>query len=253
MSWVLRNLSYAFHFRRENSVAEITHPILKLVGLLITIIIAVSANVSNLMILLIIILIEALYIRRIRNIFEISKAMMFPLFFVGFFALILYGITKALELILRLLVIGYAIIIFMTTTLPSELAQVFESIGIPRKIIIIPELALRVIPYIASDTQQAIESLLLRKEIKLSPIPRGISKVFAAVIMSAVKRSNFLAEALLAKHYFQGKGTKFYEFKITVYGIIQLVVKILFLIVIMLSINLTTMLLNVFTLFSIAK
>lgn len=234
---MFREIYYAFSLTKRATTVHKTHPLLKLSGLLIVFLVAVLSHIKLLLIIILINLVEALISESLDNLYRTIRGLLLPILLIGFFASIFYNIYRAIEIILRVIAIAWAFSLFAATTPPSELSISLERIGLPTKVVIIPELALKVIPYIAIDIQQTLESLILRKEVKpAKPFPKGISKALAVIILSGIKRSYALAEALLAKFYgIAGKRTNIYDYKVTSYGIAQLLVKISLIILLLLQ------------------
>ena len=224
---MFRELYYAFSLIRRETIVHRTHPLLKFLGLVILFIAATFSNLELLTIILVIDIIEASLSRALDTLYRTIRALLLPIALIGFFATILYNVYRALEIVFRIIGVSWAVAIFAATTSPSEFSVALEKLGFPLKLVIIPELSFKVIPYVARDIQQTLEALTLRKEIATArPFPRGISKALAVIILSTIKRGHALAEALLAKFYgFAPKRTNIYDYGVTVYGVLQLIIK----------------------------
>jgi len=235
---MLRDIYYAFAIRKISSPVHNAHPLTKFLGLIIVIIASSLASLSFLLLLLLLTIGEVLIAKSTSRLCRITRALTIPTLIIGFFSYIVYGLIRTIEIVLRLFIVAFSVTLFMSTTSPTELAQAFEKIGLPTSLAIIPELALRLIPFMAIDAQDSINSLILRNEVKISkPLPKGLVKVLAAIILSAIKRAEILAEALMAKYLgYSKRRTIIYSFRITPYDAVQFIIKLSLLIVIIFKI-----------------
>ncbi len=234
-----RALYYAFSVRRKNTPLHNTHPILKMIGLILYVIIVAIANIEWLFLLILIPFIEAIVGKVVKNIILVLRGAWIALIILFIMAFILYSPIYAILLLLRLIGGGWAIAVFLATTYPSDLSQGLERMRVPANICLIPELTLRVIPFIARDTQEAIEGMILRGEVRMSKVfPRGLVKALAAVIHSALKRAEHLSEALMAKFVgYSPKRTYLKPIRITFFSVLQLAYKIILLYLVIMGIS----------------
>lgn len=228
----LKSLYYAFITRRKDTCLHRAHPLLKLLGSIFLLVSIAISNLPWLIIILLILLIESVLGRSLRNFFRTIIGAWSLILMLFLMAFVLYSLIYAVTIVMRVITAAFTMSIFVSTTTPSDLAQSLEKIGLPAKISAIPELSIRIIPYIAKDTQESLEGMMLRGEIKPGFIlPRGITKALATIIHSALKRSESLTEALVAKFFgYSDKRTYLNELHFTSYSITQLVLKALILI-----------------------
>ena len=227
----LRSIYQAFVTRRRNTCLHKAHPLLKLLGTLIILISIALSNIQWLILILLLLIIEAKLGKVTMNLIWTIRGAWSLLVILFTMSLVLYSINYAITLIMRVIAASFSISIFASTTTPSDLSQSLEKVGIPTKICAIPELSLRVIPYIANDAQESLEGMMLRGEVRPGfLLPRGITKALATIVHSAIKRSESLTEALIAKFFgYSNKRTYIDELYVNKYSVAQLVLKILIL------------------------
>lgn len=223
----LRSIYNAFVVRKKDTCLHREHPLLKLFGILIILAAVSLSNIEWLLLILLILIVEAALGKVVRNLIWTIKGAWSLLIILFIMSSVLYSLNYSIVLILRIISATFAISVFASTTLPSDLAQSLEEMGISSKLSAIPELSIRIIPYIAKDAQESLEGMMLRGEVKPAfLIPRGITKALATVVHSALKRSESLTETLVAKFFgYSGKRTYLEPLKITPYSILQLLVK----------------------------
>lgn len=228
----LRAIYYAFVTRRKDTCIHKAHPLLKIIGSIIILTNIALSNIQWLIIILLILLIEAKLGRVLMNLAWTIRGAWSLLLMLSITSYILYSADYTVTLIFRVITASFAISIFISTTTPSDLSQSLEKIGIPAKLCAIPELSIRLIPYIANDAQESLEGMMLRGEVKPGfLLPRGITKALATIIHSAIKRSESLTEALVAKFFgYSNKRTYIDELKVNKYSVTQLFIKTLMLI-----------------------
>jgi len=228
----LRAIHYAFVTRRKDTCIHNAHPLLKLMGSTLILVSIALSNIQWLILILLILLIEAELGKVLMNLVWTIKGAWSLLLIISVTSYILYSVHYSITLITRVITASFAISIFVSTTAPSDLSQSLEKIGVPAKLCAIPELSIRLIPYIANDAQESLEGMMLRGEVKPRfLLPRGITKALATIIHSAVKRSESLTEALVAKFFgYSNKRTYIDELQINKYSVVQLFVKVLILV-----------------------
>ena len=208
------------------------NPVFKLMGLVLVTIAVSLSNIYYLVFLTLLVIIEAKLADVTRRLIKAIKGIYIPILIIGSISFVLYGFWRTIEIIMRIFVMVFTVVVFLSTTTPVELSQSLEKLGLPASITMIPELSIKLIPFMIADSQNAINALILRGEIKPRRfIPKGITKMLAIIILSSLKRAELLAEALAAKFFGAShKRTILYDFTINIYDVLQLLIKILILV-----------------------
>ncbi len=212
MSYFVRRIYAGLLFHPE---ATHIHPLIGIIVLLLQFIALLFNSYYILLGLFLFVLLEIIIFRHFRSSFNIVTAIL-PFLFI--FSLIIYffgGFDHTLRIFLRIFIGALIFSFFFSTTNPSDLSRMLENLRIPQRLALLPTLVLTMVPRIAKDAEETIESLKIRGEIT-GKIWEWLPKTLAIFIASALYRSNFLAQALYFKgfnvrkrsHY---KGVKMYS------------------------------------------
>ena len=229
---IFRSIYYGLALRDKDTIIHRCNPLLKLVGLVIYI--AGVSLTKNLVLLLFASLIpycELVLSKSYKEIIMLLRGIIIPIFFLTFISYLFYGLLWAVALVTRIILITVMVSIFSVTTTPSKLSQGLERLGVPIRYSMIPALTIRLIPLVAKDAQETIDSLVLRGEIKARYfIPKGIYKAIAILIASSLRRARYISEALATKFWgAYDSRSHLYQLKVTKYDIFSILLKGLFL------------------------
>ncbi|MEX0568417.1 MAG: energy-coupling factor transporter transmembrane protein EcfT [Candidatus Njordarchaeota archaeon] len=226
----IKMFSKTFIVEEKNTPVHQAHPLLKLIGTIILFVAIFMADIFMLLIILIIETVEAVIGRVLKNILSFIWGIKSFLILIAIVSLLLYSPPRAISIILRIIDGTIIIILFVITTNHTKLMMALEQIHVPSSIIMGIQLALRSIPLISKDAEEATEALILRRELRVGFPIRGITTLLAVIILSAIERAECLAEALTAKYFgATKKRTYITEIKYTPYSIIQVAIKIMLL------------------------
>jgi len=224
----VRKLSETFIVRRKDTPIHNTHPLLKMFGATFLFVAIIIGNLQAIIVVFIIVMIESAIAKVLRNIAMFLWSIRIFLITMGILAFIFYTPLVATVILMRVITGGIIVACFILTTDNMDLAQALEGIKVPQKIIMATQFALRMIPLISKDATESAEALILRGEVSPRFIPQGITTMLALIIANAMERAQYLAEALEAKYFgIAKKRTYIRKLKITKYGVIQLIIKMM--------------------------
>jgi len=229
----LKSFANAFMTERKDTPLHRSHPLLKLIGtVLLFFVIALSNDLGLIITALIYITLECFVGRIIRNITSFIYSMRWFIFTISLLLFILYEPLRAIIILAKIFAGTITIFAFILSTNYTDLMYSLEKIRVPQGILLPTQLALRTIPLLSKDALEASEALVLRKELRPSIFPRGITSLLALVVSMAILRAECLGEALAAKYYgVAKKRTYLRRPKVTAYSIIQLAIKLILLII----------------------
>ncbi|MFW9991142.1 MAG: energy-coupling factor transporter transmembrane component T family protein [Candidatus Odinarchaeota archaeon] len=179
------------------------HPLVGLLVVVIQFILLLANDLLLLAIILIVAVLENVICKNSRGAASIMKAILPLVVFFGAVTFLFSDLTRAILVVLRLVIGSLAFSLFFAVTNPSDLARSLEKINVPAKLAILPALALTFVPRVARDAEETIETLALRGEIK-GMFLRWMPRILAVFIASVLYRSEFLAQSL----YYRGFGIK---------------------------------------------
>jgi len=224
---LFRDLYSALAVKKLDTPVHKAHPLFKSFGLILIFVISVTADQLILIITLVIVLLEMKIGHVLYRIKKLVRSMFLPIMLISIMTYLFYGLMRTIEIIIRINIIAFSTMLFIATTAPFELSQMLEKYGFPSKFSIITELSLKMIPMVLKDAEDAYVALYLRGEIGASRFSfKGIIKILAILIAIALRRSNYLIEALMAKYYGAvKKRTILYDFRVNTYSVVQLIAK----------------------------
>jgi energy-coupling factor transporter transmembrane protein EcfT len=152
-----------------------------------------------LILLLVLVGFENIAFNNTRGSLSLLRAIIPLLIFLGGFSFIFGGPIQAFLVVLRLLVGAFSCSLFFAVTNPSDLTRILEKCKIPTRWALLPSLALTMVPRVAKDAEETLETLAFRGEIS-GFFLKWLPKVLAIFVASVLYRSEFLAQSL----YFRG-------------------------------------------------
>lgn len=201
MAFMFRNVYQGFLYRAGSRSAN---PLTGFAVVVVQFILMLNNDNFILVIVLILLSIESIMFRNIRDILNLLKAI-FPLvLFLGGITFLFGGWTKAMIVILRILISSLSFSMYFALTNPSELSRSLERIKIPARVSIIPALALTIVPSVAKDAEDTFNTLVLRGELE-GHFWNWLPKTLAVFIASVLYRSEFLAQSLYIKGFGLGE------------------------------------------------
>jgi energy-coupling factor transporter transmembrane protein EcfT len=146
---------------------------------------------------------ENIVFGNIRGAINTTRVILPLVILAGIVTIIFGGSQRAILVVLKIITGSLGFAFYFAVTNPSDLARSLEKTGVSAKIAMIPALVLTIVPRVAKDAEETIETLVLRGEIK-GFFLRWLPKVLAIFIASVLYRSEFLAQSL----YYRGFGMK---------------------------------------------
>ncbi|MFX1514957.1 MAG: CbiQ family ECF transporter T component [Promethearchaeota archaeon] len=205
MAFTLRRVYQGFLYRPN---ALHVHPLIGITILGMQFLLLLRDDILLLFLLLIVVGIENVVFRNIQGSLSLLRAIVPLLIFLGMVSFLFGGLIQATLVVLRLLIGALAFSFFFVVTNPSDLTRVLENLRIPSRVVILPALALMMVPRVAKDAEDTFETLALRGEIKGFFI-RWLPKALAIFIASVLYRSEFLAQSLYYRGFLLQKRTHY--------------------------------------------
>ncbi|MCR8487916.1 MAG: energy-coupling factor transporter transmembrane component T [Candidatus Korarchaeota archaeon] len=187
----------------RNSPLYESHPVLKLAGVLLVLIILALCSIKVAVLLAVITLAESAVGGTTRNVLQFLRGLKYIILSIGILVFLLNPLEKAILIMARLIIGSIALLNAYTTTRILSMEQVLEKLKLPESAIRATSLTIRLIPLTIKDAEQSIEALALRGIYKGAF--RGITQLLSVILANSLNRVEFLTEALVAKYFFMGK------------------------------------------------
>ncbi|MHA1166504.1 MAG: energy-coupling factor transporter transmembrane component T [Candidatus Hodarchaeales archaeon] len=230
MAFVFRNVYQGFLYRAGSRSAN---PLTGFVIVAIQFTLMLDNDQVFLTTLLFLLIIENITLRKAQDILILLKAIFPLLVFLGGITFLFGGFSRAMIVVLRILISSLSFSLYFALTNPSELSRALEKLKIPASVAIIPALALTVVPSVSKDAEETFNTLVLRGELE-GHFWNWLPKALAVFIASVLYRSEFLAQSLYIKGYGLGKRTHYRSIPIkrsdvlrTFFWLITFIIKII--------------------------
>jgi len=212
------------------------HPLIAMVIAIIQFALFAAQKKELLLFILALAIIENIVFHNLKALISTFFALLPVLIFTLILGLIFGGLEIAYLVTVKLL-IGLAVVsVFFNHVNPADVGRALETLHIPSSLALIPTLTFTMIPRIAKDVNETIETLKIRGEIK-GTFFRWLPKVFAIFIASSIYRSQFLAQSLYFRGFKIGKRTHYKKHPIRIFDLTRLVLWLAIVIIILLDLK----------------
>ena len=198
MSLIIRDLYNGISYKPKK---KNNNPLILLISLVVQFFAILIFNLYGLLIVAIVVLIESFLFKFYRYHFNLLKLIVPFAFFTGFIVFLFRSPVDALNVMLRIFCGALTFSTFLLMTNPADLSRAFEKLHIPSKLAFLPSLTFTYIPYVARDTEETVNALVLRGEIRLKRFLLFSPKLIALLLASAIYRSDIMAESLTIRGF----------------------------------------------------